>query len=197
MLDNSVKIVRSQNYEIVQHFRGLLIEPNSTKIVQNKAKNSACKDMIFYGNQAAPATLQIYDPVLKRVSGIHSSLNRNYVSNSFGGNYGFYKIKDCVFSSTGEELITYEQLNQSSTKDGPNASLNTDINLKVLKFWKIYSDGTFGLECEVPDPHFTTNDSDWILKSNTRLSSQNKVYTASGDELKVWLKKNNQTFDLL
>lgn len=35
MVDNSVKIVKSQNYEIVQHFRGLLIEPNHTKLVQN------------------------------------------------------------------------------------------------------------------------------------------------------------------
>ena len=44
--------------------------------------------MIFYGNEACPATLQVYDSVLKRVSGVHSSLNRNYTSNSFGGNYG-------------------------------------------------------------------------------------------------------------
>ena len=41
MSDNSIKIVRSQNYEIVQHFRGLLIEPNNTKFVQN-SKISFC-----------------------------------------------------------------------------------------------------------------------------------------------------------
>ena len=35
MVDNSVKIVKSQNYEIVQHFRGLYIEPENIKIAQN------------------------------------------------------------------------------------------------------------------------------------------------------------------
>jgi WD40 repeat protein len=35
MADNSVKIVKAQNYEIVQHFRGLLVEPEHTKFVQN------------------------------------------------------------------------------------------------------------------------------------------------------------------
>ena len=44
--------------------------------------------MLFFGNKISPATIQIYDPVLKRVSGSHYSLNRNYVSNSFGRNYG-------------------------------------------------------------------------------------------------------------
>ena len=40
MIDNSVKIVKSQNYEIVQHFRGLYIEPSSIKIAQNSKKNN-------------------------------------------------------------------------------------------------------------------------------------------------------------
>lgn len=35
MIDNSIKVIKAQNYEIVQHFRGLLIEPGETKVIQN------------------------------------------------------------------------------------------------------------------------------------------------------------------
>ncbi|CAI2384232.1 unnamed protein product [Moneuplotes crassus] len=196
MSDNSIKIIRAQNYEIVHHFRGLIVEPGNTKFIQNNTKNSSNKDLIFYGNTACPSTLQVYDSVLKRVSGVHSSLNRNYVSNSFGGNNSQYQIKDCIFSSTGEEMITYEQLNQCSSPND-EAQLNTDINLKTLKFWKVYSDGTFGLEAEVPDPHFSSGNENWMLKANTSASTQNKVYTASGNELKIWQKKKGQSFELL
>ena len=48
-----------------------------------------------------------------------------------------------------------------------------DIDIKVLKFWKIYSDGTLGLECEVPDPHYMSHCSDWIVKANTDVSNLN------------------------
>lgn len=56
-------------------------------------------------------------------------------------------------------MVSYEQL-----------IINKDNRLKTLKFWKVYSDGTFGLESEIPDPHFSTNDDHWILKANTNVS---------------------------
>jgi len=36
-----------------------------------------------------------------------------------------------------------------------------------LKFWKVFSDGTFALESEVPDPHFSSGFDKWIIKPNT------------------------------
>jgi len=35
MIDNSVKIVKAQNYETVQHIRGLLVDSDHTRLVQN------------------------------------------------------------------------------------------------------------------------------------------------------------------
>jgi len=40
MSDNSIKVVKAQNYEVVHHFRGLLVEPDHTKFVQNSKWNS-------------------------------------------------------------------------------------------------------------------------------------------------------------
>ena len=76
---------------------------------------------MFYGNAATPANLQTYDLALKRVSAVHTSVNRNYVSSTFRNHHGifeitykfcvgFYKVKKVVFSSTGNEIVTYEQL---------------------------------------------------------------------------------------
>ena len=41
------------------------------------------------------------------------------------------------------------------------------------------------------------SDDEWIMKANTQASSHNRIYTANGDELKVWQKAKSGTFTLL
>jgi hypothetical protein len=74
---------------------------------------------------------------------------------------------------TCEKLVRFILTSQEqiSEKGGLNSTFNTDIKLKTLKFWKIYSDGTFGLESEVPDPHYNSYGEKWQMKANTRVIS--------------------------
>lgn len=39
MADNSIKVIRSQNYEVVQHIKGLLLRSGQTQLTQNRKFN--------------------------------------------------------------------------------------------------------------------------------------------------------------
>ena len=76
LADNSIKIVRSTNFELVQHVRGLWLNKDS-----RMTQTSEGESVVYGGpcDEFSSTLVQFYDPESHRVTDVVKTSERNFV----------------------------------------------------------------------------------------------------------------------